>query len=116
MQENIFEIHTGPADSSRLGWERTRSALDSPAQPVEKLFFCSFDHHWITPNAKDLARRMMGLQFLCKPVRPLRDSGNPVDLGNGSPDKAVYPNLPTRVLPELDDMFPEANSSDIPMR
>src|SRR5205085_5380275 len=67
--------------------EWNRSAFDAPAEPVEKLLFCSFDHHWITTNAEDVAHRVVSLQFFSKPVCPLRDSGNSVDLGNGSPDK-----------------------------
>ena len=58
---------------------------------------------------------MMRIQFLGKPVRPFRDSRNSVDVGNGSPDESLI-RPASRVLPQLADMFPEANSSDKPMR
>ena len=84
-----------------LGWELYRLAFHSPAEPVEKLFFCSLSHHWITPDAKDLARRMMGFQFLCKPVCPLRHREFRRS-GQWKPRQSHYPEPANRVLPALE--------------
>jgi len=89
LREDIFETHAGPADRTCVGRESDRVALDSPSEPVEKLFFFAFDNHRITSNAKRMNQRTMRVQFICKPVRPFRDSGNPVDVGDGSSNKSL---------------------------
>src|SRR6266478_4915579 len=87
--EDIFETHAGPADRTGFGWKSDCTALDAPAEPVEKLFFLAFDNHRITPNPERMNDRTMRIQFVRKPVRPFRDSWNPVDVCDGSPNKSL---------------------------
>lgn len=115
FREDLLETDAGPADRTGLVRKSDRAAFDAPAEPVEKLFFLAFDNHRITPNTKRVDQCMMRIQFVRKPVRPFRNSWNPVDVGHGSPNKRLS-ELANRVLPEPADMVPEANSSDIPMR
>src|SRR6266446_1745038 len=89
LREDIFETHAGPADRTCIGRKWDRTTLHSPAEPVEKLFFLAFDNHRITSNANRMNQRTMSIQFICKPVRPVRDSGNSVDVGDGSPNKSL---------------------------
>jgi hypothetical protein len=79
LREDIFETQPGPADRTCFGRESNRAALDAPAEPIEELFLLAFDNHRITSNAERMNQRSMHIQFTRKPVRPPRDSRNPVD-------------------------------------
>ena len=63
LQKHCFEVCGGPFNGTCCYGKSYRLAFHSPAQPVEKLFFCSFDHHWITTNAENVANRVMRFQF-----------------------------------------------------
>src|SRR5579864_9345477 len=63
--------------------------FQTQAEPVEKLLLLTFDNHWITPNTKRVDQCMMRIQFVRKPVRPFRDSWNPVNVRDGSPNKSL---------------------------
>ena len=89
LQKDSLEIYAGPLNGTCCCGKANCLAFDTPAQPVEKLFFCPSNSHRITPDAEDLRKCMMSFEFFSKPVGPLRDSGNSVDLRNGSPDKGV---------------------------
>src|SRR5216683_104916 len=89
LREDIFETHAGPADRTCIGRKWDRTTLHSPAEPVEKLFFLAFDNHRITSNPERMIDRTMRIQFVRKPVRPFLDSGNPVDVCDGSPNKSL---------------------------
>jgi hypothetical protein len=43
LRKDILETHAGPADRARFGRKSDRVTLDSPAEPVEKLFFLALD-------------------------------------------------------------------------
>ena len=88
-QKDFLEIYAGPLNGTCYCGKSNCLTLYSPAEPVEKLFFCPSNSHRITPDAEDLRKCMMSFEFFSKPGGPLRDSGNSVDLRNGSPDKGV---------------------------
>src|SRR5260370_31871000 len=89
-QEEVFEIEARPADRTCVSRKNDRSPLDAPADPVEKLFFLTFDQHRGTSDAKSAGDRLMRLQFACKPISPLRHSGDSVNMGDGGPDESVF--------------------------
>jgi len=89
-QEEVFETEARPADRTCGGGQSNRFTLDSPSEPVEKVFFLAFNNHWTTSDAKHRYDRPMRLQFACEPVRPVRHSGDPVKMGDGSPDESVF--------------------------
>ena len=89
LQKHCFEVCGGPFNGTCCYGKSNRLAFHAPAEPVEKLFFGSLNRHRITPDGEDLRKCMMSFEFFSKPVGPLRNSGNSVNLGNGSPDKGV---------------------------
>src|SRR5258708_36441254 len=89
VEENVFQTQARPMNRTCFLWELDCATLHSPAEPVEKLLFLAFDNHRITPNSKRVDQCMMGSQFVRKPVRPFRDSWNPVDVRDASPNKSL---------------------------
>src|SRR6266581_8350256 len=76
---------------NRAGFSRKwdRLTLDSPTEPVEKLFFIAFDNHGTTSNAKRGHDGVMPVQFVCKPLGPLRNARNPINIRDRSPNKSA---------------------------
>ena len=91
QQEEVCEIETRPADRTCGGGNSNCFTFDSPAKPVEKLFFLAFDNHWITADAECGHDRPMRLQFAREPVSPRRNSGDSVNMGDRGPDESVFP-------------------------
>jgi len=89
-QEEVFEIETRPAYRTAGGGKSNRFTFDSPAKPVEKLFFLTFDNHWFTSEAERGHDRLMRFQFTRKPVSPFRYSGDPMNMGESGPDESVF--------------------------
>lgn len=87
-RENVSQISAGPADRTWFDGKLDCTAFNTPAEPVEKLFFLFFYHHRVTSDAKRMNQRMMCFQFFGKPVGPFRYSRNPVDVGDGSPNES----------------------------
>ena len=74
-QEEVSEIEARPADRTSFSRKTDGFTLDSPAKPVEKLFFLAFDNHWLTSDAERRHDRPMRFEFTREPVSPVRDSG-----------------------------------------
>jgi hypothetical protein len=89
-QEEAFEIETRPADRTCGGGNSNRFTLDSPAEPVEKLLFLALHNHWLTSDAERGHDRPMHFEFAREPVRPLRHSRDPEDMGDRRPDESVF--------------------------
>src|ERR1700751_5826534 len=87
--EDVFEAQRRPANRTRFLRESDGFTLDSPAEPIEKLLFCSFDNYRVTADAKGIHDGMTRLEFARKPASPLRHSGQPVYLRNGSPHELM---------------------------
>ena len=90
LRKDIFETHAGPVDRTCVGRKWDRIAFDSPAKPVEKLFFSAFDNHRITSDAERGQDRPMRLEFAREPVGPVRHCGDSVNMSDGGPDESVF--------------------------
>ena len=53
-EEDIIETQRRPANWARFLRDPDGFTLDSPAEPVEKLVFCSFDDYRITSDAEGI--------------------------------------------------------------
>src|SRR6266481_2264506 len=87
LQENVSQIHARPVDRACLCRKPDRFAFDTPAQPVEKLFFLAFDNHWITSDSQRLNQRMMRIQLVREPLGPFGNSRHPIHMRDGGPNK-----------------------------
>src|SRR5579872_5873137 len=85
FEEDLTEAQRRPANRTRFLRESDRFTLYSPAEPIEKLLFCSFNNHRITSDAEVVDHGMMCLQFFVKPAGPLGHAGYPVNLCDRSP-------------------------------
>ena len=86
----VFEIETRPAYRTGGGGKSNRFTFDSPAKPVEKLFFLPFDNHGLTSDAERRHDRLMRFQFAREPIGPVRRAGDSVGMGDAGPDESVF--------------------------
>src|SRR6202795_2059059 len=88
-QEEVCEIETRTADRACGGGKSNRFTFDSPAKPVEKLFFLAFDNYGITSDPERGDDRPMRLQVAREPVGPVRHSRDAMNMSDRSPHDPV---------------------------
>src|SRR5216683_800797 len=89
-QEEVFETQARPADRTSFSRKTDGSTFDAPAEPGKKLLLLALDQHRSTSDAKSRDDRLMRFQFAGKPVSPVRQSGDPVDMGERGPNESVF--------------------------
>src|SRR5271163_2911894 len=89
-QEEVLQTQTRPVDRTSFSRETNRSTLHAPAKPVEKLLFLTFDQHRSTSDTESTDNRFMRVQFASEPVSPIRNSGDPVNMGERGPHESVF--------------------------
>src|SRR5208282_1550079 len=89
-REEVLQTQTRPADRTSFSGKTDRSTLHAPTEPGKKLFLLAFDQHRSTSDTESADNRFMRFQFAGKPVRPVRHSGDPVNMGESSPDELVF--------------------------
>lgn len=60
VDEDVSEAHPGPVNRTALHRKSDRTALDTPAEPLEELLFFTVDDHGTTPDSECGSKRMMG--------------------------------------------------------
>jgi hypothetical protein len=61
FDEDVFETQIGPMNWATFNGKMNRTALDSPAEPIQELLFFTFNDRWTTPNTEPRRERMMCL-------------------------------------------------------
>jgi len=74
-------------NGTTLGGKMDFTAPNAVTEPGQKLLLVTFHQHWIAPNTHQRHQSFVLFELPQKPFRPFRNSGDPSDLGERSPDK-----------------------------
>src|ERR1700730_10168004 len=90
VEENFLQTQARPMNGTRSRGEPDCLTFHAPTKPVERLFFLAFDNQWITSDAERGHDRPVRLQFAREPVGPVRNSRDPVNVGETGPNESVF--------------------------
>src|SRR5207253_4651532 len=86
-RKHFRQVEAWPVNGTTLGGKMDFTAPNAVTEPGQKLLLVTFHQHWIAPNTHQRHQSFVLFELPQKPFRPFRNSGDPSDLGERSPDK-----------------------------